>query len=366
MAFPGNITLVTLTGSFDELPDGGASGSGVITSSEWLVGPTDDSIIPPITQPITLDSDGNFSVVLPANNDPDWAPVGWTYRIKVVIGDHTLRRTFMLDWHDTTANLADVISGDDTYEPGISYLGVALRGAANGVASLNGSGLLPLSQLPPHTHAQADVSGLVAALAGKATPTDIAAALAAYSPPSERVLALGEAVIPRRDVSASLPLQSGTMFMTHFTGAVTQTIQKIQTGTADGTTVGVGATHAWIGICRWDGTNYIPAAVSVDDPTRWAAQNGTYDTQLYAWDHAGEAGHEGWSEVKGVDYAMFLLWIGSGQVPALPAGGGWYQDSLKAPRTNAFIFSQTQPPAAPLSGAFFGPDNRRFQGILLR
>lgn len=187
----------------------------------------------------------------------------------------------------------------------------------------------------------ADVSGLQAALD----------ALEA----NERLLASGETVLRRGDITVNSPLESGTLFVTHFRAAKSEVITKIRTGTGGSGTVGVGATHAWIGILRWDGTNYLPVTESVDDPTRWTAQFATYDTPLQAT----------FNKVKSVDYALYMLWIGSGQVPSLPAGGGWDQDSLTAPRTNALIFSQTQPPAAPLSGAFFGPDSRRFQGVLL-
>lgn len=173
--------------------------------------------------------------------------------------------------------------------------------------------------------------------------------------PNERILDSGETVLRRGDITASLPLQSGTLFVTHFKAAKSEAITKIQTGTADSTTVGVGATHAWIGILGWDGVNYTPITESVDDPTRWAATNATYTTPLQAT----------FNKVKGTRYALYILWIGAGQVPALPAAGGWYQDSLKEPRTNGLLFTQTQPPAAPLSGAFFGPDNRRFQAVLL-
>ena len=191
-----------------------------------------------------------------------------------------------------------------------------------------------------------DVSGLQAALDALA--------------PNERLLTSGESVLRRGDINTNSPLESGsalngTMFMTHFRAARSEAITKIRTGTGGAGTVATSAVHAWIGVVGWDGTNYNPITSSVDDPTRWTAQFATYDTPLQAT----------FNKVKGVDYAMFLLWIGTGQAPSLPAAGGWYQDSLTAPRTNALIFSQTQPPAAPLSGAFFGPDNRRFQGLML-
>lgn len=181
---------------------------------------------------------------------------------------------------------------------------------------------------------------------------------------ASRIVDAGEYVIPRRDIITESPATTGNLYMTHFTASRTETIQTIRTGI--GGTVATSADHAWLGIASWDGTNYTPVAASVDDPTRWTSGFQLYDTQIFAWDHPGEAGFEGWSKIAGQSYAFWVLWIGAGTAPSLPAGGGWYADALESPRVNAYIGSQTQPPAAPISGAFFGPDSRRFQGLMRR
>lgn len=188
--------------------------------------------------------------------------------------------------------------------------------------------------------------------------------LVAAAEGASRIVDAGEYVIPRRDIITESPATSGNLYVTHFTAARSETIQTIRTGI--GGTVATSAEHAWLGIMSWDGTDYTPVAASVDDPTRWTASFQTYDTQLYAWDHPGEEGFEGWNKVAGQQYAFWILWIGEGTAPSLPAGGGWYADALEEPRTNAYIGSQTQPPAAPISGSFFGPDSRRFQGLMER
>lgn len=188
--------------------------------------------------------------------------------------------------------------------------------------------------------------------------------LVAAAEGASRIVDEGEYVIPRRDIITESPATSGNLYVTHFTAARTETIQTIRTGI--GGTVATSAEHAWLGIMSWDGTDYTPVAASVDDPTRWTSTFQTYDTQLYAWDHPGEEGFEGWDKVAGQRYAFWILWIGEGTAPSLPAGGGWYADALEEPRVNAYIGSQTQPPAAPISGSFFGPDSRRFQGLMER
>lgn len=188
--------------------------------------------------------------------------------------------------------------------------------------------------------------------------------LVAAAEGASRIVDAGEYVIPRRDIITESPATSGNLYVTHFTAARTETIQTIRTGI--GGTVATSAEHAWLGIMSWDGTDYTPVAASVDDPTRWTSTFQTYDTQLYAWDHPGEEGFEGWDKIAGQRYAFWVLWIGEGTAPSLPAGGGWYADALEEPRVNAYIGSQTQPPAAPISGSFFGPDSRRFQGLMER
>jgi hypothetical protein len=183
---------------------------------------------------------------------------------------------------------------------------------------------------------------------------------------SGRVVGGGEYVLPRGEAVTTALASTGNLWVTHFTAAKTELIQTVQTGTGGSGTVAVSATHAWVMFLDWDGTQYTPNAVSVDDPTRWTGEFQTYNTQLYRWDHAGQAGYEGFQKVAGRKYAFGVLWIGAGQAPSLPGGSGWYQDSMVEPRTNAWIGSQTVPPTAAYQGVWFAPDSRRFQGYLRR
>lgn len=178
----------------------------------------------------------------------------------------------------------------------------------------------------------------------------------------------GEYVLPRGEIISSTAATSGNLWVTHFTAARTETILSAQTGTGGSGTVAVSATNAWVGILNWDGVQYTPLAVSVDDPTRWTAEFQAYDTSLYQADGNGTAILEspGFRKVAGRRYAFFVLWIGSGQPPSLPAGGGWYQDSTVPPRTNAWIGSQTWPPTTAFLAEWFAPDSRRFQALLKR
>ncbi len=183
---------------------------------------------------------------------------------------------------------------------------------------------------------------------------------------SARVVDGGEYVLPRGEIYASSPATTGNLWVTHFTAAKTELVQTVQTGTGGAGTLAASATQAWVMILDWDGTQYTPNAVSVDDPTRWTGEFQTYNTQLYRWDHPGDSGYAGFQKVAGRRYAFGVLWIGAGQAPSLPAGGGWYQDSMVEPRINAWIGSQTGPPTGAYQGAWFAPDSRRFQAFLRR
>jgi hypothetical protein len=325
MAFPAGLQLVSVHGRIDSLPSGGAAGQARFDRPVALVGGVDNSIVPARPEYVTLDASGEFTISLPATNDPQWTPQDWAYAVEIVTSSGVVRGTLQLDYQTAAVELADLLQVDGAASTGVTYATLA---------QLN--------------------TGL----------SDLSADLMAMLPVEPRLVTAGEYVIPRSDIITESPLTSGNLYVTHFTAAATEEVQSVRTGI--GGTVATGATHAWIGVASWDGSGYTPLAASVDDPTRWAASFQTYDTQLYQWDHAGEAGFEGFDKAYGQEYALWVLWIGSGTAPALPAGGGWYAESLEEPRTNAYIGSQTQPPAAPLSGAFFGPDSRRFQGLLKR
>jgi hypothetical protein len=47
----------------------------------------DDTFVVPRVLVAFLNASGHFSIVLPATNDPDWVPVGWTFRVTLDFGD---------------------------------------------------------------------------------------------------------------------------------------------------------------------------------------------------------------------------------------------------------------------------------------
>lgn len=167
----------------------------------------------------------------------------------------------------------------------------------------------------------------------------------------------GEFVIDRNAIGIdTAPLESGSLYMTHFVALETETIAAIRTGTGGAATTAGATTHAWAGIVAWDGTDYTPAAESGDLADAFEAEFTAYDFELTA----------PWTKTAGRDYAVWYLWIGTGQSPALPDAGGFYQQSTVEPRTNAYLSAQTGPPADPIAGSGFAPDSRRYQALLLK
>lgn len=140
MAFPAGLTLVTVHGRFDTLPSGGAAGWVQFAARYPLVGAEDNSIVPPFVATGVLDETGEFTVDLPATNDPGWTPQGWAYAVRGAVGGGVLAGTLQLDYQSTSVELADLLQVDGTATPGTTYLALSQRGIAGGVAALDVDG----------------------------------------------------------------------------------------------------------------------------------------------------------------------------------------------------------------------------------
>jgi len=125
VAFPGGLTLVTLSGQIDLWPDGGVASGGAMLKFAFgspLTGAADQSVVPFISAIAGIDADGSFSISLPATNDPGWVPQDWAYAVKLSIpGVRDLYGSLQLDYADTTQNFADVIQWSGATEDGVTY-----------------------------------------------------------------------------------------------------------------------------------------------------------------------------------------------------------------------------------------------------
>jgi hypothetical protein len=150
MPFPASLQTIEVQGTVEEYPDGDPAlpGTAKFVGTQWLFGPADDVIVRPVEAVVPLDENGSFSVELPSTNDPQWNPQGWSYAVTITAAGKKLTGTLELPYDGPlTVNIADVLQAG-TVVPGESYILLAARGAAGGVASLGVDGKVPAGQLP--------------------------------------------------------------------------------------------------------------------------------------------------------------------------------------------------------------------------
>lgn len=82
MPLPSNYDTVPIRGKYVYLDGTPASGQIKFTGKIAAVSDATDTIILPSTIIAVLDSQGSFTVNVPATNDPDILPNGWTYTVQ--------------------------------------------------------------------------------------------------------------------------------------------------------------------------------------------------------------------------------------------------------------------------------------------
>lgn len=92
MPFPASLTVVTLTGTFLDGEGLPRAGRIIFRSPIHTMRGADDTFVVPRILAETLDATGSFSLAVPATDDPDWTPVGWTYKVSVDFGDDGYQR----------------------------------------------------------------------------------------------------------------------------------------------------------------------------------------------------------------------------------------------------------------------------------
>lgn len=79
MALPAGISTVTLTGKFMQLDGAVAAGSVSFSTKQAVADGTDNVMLPKGSVTVELDGTGAFSVVLPATDDAELSPNGFSY-----------------------------------------------------------------------------------------------------------------------------------------------------------------------------------------------------------------------------------------------------------------------------------------------
>lgn len=154
MALPGNLTTITVTGQYIDVQGNAIAGQVLFTAQTILVSASANQFIMPRTITVDLDGNGEFSTTIPTTNDPDVFPNGWTYKVEEAFSGG---RTYYVELPANLAptvdltTLAPALSSPETV---YSYVLLDSVGAPTGVASLDSSGFVPLTQLSGITAAK--------------------------------------------------------------------------------------------------------------------------------------------------------------------------------------------------------------------
>lgn len=139
MALPGNLTTVTVTGRYIDASGAAVRGSVTFTLDTPLLNAGASTYIIETEYTVTLDATGSFSVALPATNDVDVTPTGWTWTLTPNF-DGADPITFALPTNLTTVDITTLSPALPNPSQTYSYVLVSAVGAPSGVAPLNESG----------------------------------------------------------------------------------------------------------------------------------------------------------------------------------------------------------------------------------
>lgn len=141
MPLPANLTTVTVTGKYVDASGAAVRGSVTFTLDTPLLDAGASTYIIETEYTVALDSQGAFSVALPATNDPDVTPTGWTWTLTPNF-DGADPITFSLPTNLTTVDITTLSPALPNPSQTYSYVLTSAVGSPSGVAPLNGSGTI--------------------------------------------------------------------------------------------------------------------------------------------------------------------------------------------------------------------------------
>lgn len=153
MPLPASLDLITVTGQFLKNDGTPQSGTVTFTTTQLLQSGTENLFVTPGSYQASLDGTGAFTVDLPATNDPDWVPQGYTYQLDVALQGFSRMYTLAIPWTAPggTIDLADVLPNVDVNAPA-SYVILTSVGQVGGPAGpLDQNGFVPVDQIPTLT-----------------------------------------------------------------------------------------------------------------------------------------------------------------------------------------------------------------------
>lgn len=169
MVLPASINTVPIHIERLRPADGSpARGRVVLTADYELQAPAENATLSPPRYVATLDAAGEATVNVIPSNDPALSPSGWTYRVEILLDDYQGEPYSIEVPYDTvgTLELSD-IAPVVTPDPVTTYaLAASLTAEAQARAAADAALTTALAGKAPtvHTHALADVTGLVTAL----------------------------------------------------------------------------------------------------------------------------------------------------------------------------------------------------------
>ena len=115
------LSLITVTAKYLTLAGTPATGTVAFTASTTIVNTAANEIVVPHTFTATLDGAGEISVELPATDDPDLSPTGWTYEVTENVGPRPRAYSIEVPYNTpgATLDLADVVPVSAS--AGVSY-----------------------------------------------------------------------------------------------------------------------------------------------------------------------------------------------------------------------------------------------------
>lgn len=106
MPLPGNITTITLTGTYVDFQGNPGTGTVALTpTSSELLDPADTTMIDAVPIIVTLDSNGHFSLTLPCTDNTALFPAGWVYQVTENV--HGLR-SYQISLPHTLGSTVDI------------------------------------------------------------------------------------------------------------------------------------------------------------------------------------------------------------------------------------------------------------------
>jgi hypothetical protein len=146
VALPGDIAVITLTGTYIDMQGNARSGTITLTpSTPILVDSSSSTVLGAIPITVALNSSGAFSVVLPCTSG--LVPSSWLWGVTENVSGAP-QRVYGIALPSTLGSTVDISTLTPVGTPNIpgTYLTVAQLGTAGGPAQLNGSALLPVSE----------------------------------------------------------------------------------------------------------------------------------------------------------------------------------------------------------------------------